>query len=141
MKLVNTVIVSAILAMGLAGNATAAPQHTLSDKSAKKIVVIKAAPNRVSNKVVVIKAAPNRVSNKVVVKRVANKALSKKVAKRVVKRVIKKAATKVYRVRPGDTLNRIAARNRVSVDKLIRLNGLWGKKASNLKVGAVIRLS
>ncbi|PWQ93260.1 LysM peptidoglycan-binding domain-containing protein [Leucothrix pacifica] len=87
MKTVNTVVISALLAVGLAGNAMAAPNHHGEDK------------------------------------------------------VVKKAPAKVYRVRPGDNLYRIAARNHVSVDKLIKINGLWGKKASNLKVGMVLRLA
>ena len=136
MKTVSTVIVSALLAIGLAGNAMAAPGHQSHDKDhkvVKKVFVNKAAPRQANKRVVTKKAAPARVVKRAPVKRVA--------AKRVVKRVVKKAPARVYRVRPGDTLYRIAARNRVSVNKLIKINGLWGKKANNLRVGMVLRLA
>ena len=133
MKAVNTVVISALLAVGLAGNAMAAPNHHSNDKGAKKVFVNKTASKHANKRVVTKKAAPARVVKRTVVKKAAPKKVSK--------RVVKKAPAKVYRVRPGDTLYRIAARNHVSVDKLIKINGLWGKKASNLKVGMVLRLA
>lgn len=133
MKTVNTVVISALLAVGLAGNAVAAPNHHGEDKVVKKVFVNKTPSKHANKRVVTKKAAPARVVKRTVVKKAAPKKVSK--------RVVKKAAAKVYRVRPGDTLYRIAARNHVSVDKLIKINGLWGKKASNLKVGMVLRLA
>ena len=138
MKTVNTVVISALLAVGLAGNAMAAPSHHGEDKVVKKVFVNKAAPKHANKRVTTKKAAPARVVKHTVVKR---NVVKKAAPKKVTKRVVKKAPAKVYRVRPGDTLYRIAARNHVSVDKLIKTNGLWGKKASNLKVGMVLRLA
>ena len=43
-----------------------------------------------------------------------------------------------YRIRRGDSLGKIAARNGVSVKQLCRLNGL--KTTSKLQIGQVIRL-
>lgn len=132
MKTVNTVVVSALLAVGLAGNAMAAPNHS-NDRHVKKVYVNKAASKHAPKRVVTKRAAPVKVVKRQIVKKAA--------PKRVVKRVVKKAPPRVYRVRPGDTLYRIAARNHVSVSKLIKINGLWGNKANNLRVGMVLRLA
>ena len=90
-----------------------------------------------------MKQASKKATKKVAVKKVAQKrVVQKKVAqKQVTKRVVKKQRAKNYRVRSGDTLSRIAARNGTSVKQLIKLNGLWGKKANNLRVGMKIRVS
>ncbi len=46
-----------------------------------------------------------------------------------------------YRVRPGDTLSRIAVKTGVSVHKLVRLNKLYGARKNHLEVGQKLRLS
>ncbi|RVU85895.1 LysM peptidoglycan-binding domain-containing protein [Leucothrix sargassi] len=117
MKIVNAVVISTLLSVGLAGNALAAPKGERHGHGAKKVVVVK---------------QPARKAHRHVVK--------KRPAKRVVKRVIKRAPANVYRIRPGDTLYTIAARNRISVSKLIKLNNLWGHRSNNLRVGMTIRL-
>lgn len=127
MKIVNTVVVSALLAIGLAGNAAAAPSEHHSKRGAIKLYKVQ----KVSN----------HAAKKITIKKAVKQAVKRSVHKAVVKRVAKKSYSKVYRVRPGDTLYRIAARNHTSVGKLVKLNQLWGKKASNLRVGMVIRLS
>ena len=124
MKTVNTVIVGALLAIGLAGNAAAAPGHHGHGHGAKKIVVVKAAPKRAAKKVIFKKVAQKKI-----------------IQKKVLKRIAKKLRAKTYRVRSGDTLSRIAARNYTSVRQLIKLNGLWGNKANHLRIGMKIRLS
>lgn len=50
-----------------------------------------------------------------------------------------KGGVKYHRVRSGDTLSHIAARYKVSVNTLCRLNGI--KKTSTLRIGQSIRLS
>ena len=131
MSTLNTAIVTAFLAIGLAGNAMAAPNNHSSERNnkiVKKVVVKKNAPKQI----VVKKAAPKKA--------VVRKAAPKKVV--VVKQAPKKSyKAKTYRVRSGDTLSKIAARNRVSVNQLIKLNKLWGNKANQLRVGMSIRLS
>ena len=52
----------------------------------------------------------------------------------------KQASHSNYRVQTGDTLYRIAQRNNIPVQTLVQLNGLFGSKATNLSIGAVIRL-
>ena len=121
MKLLNTAIITTLLTAGLAANALAAPnQHGQKNdkKATQKVVVIKQAPKKVT-----VKKAPQRV------------------VKKVVQQAPKRVVSKSYKVRPGDTLSKIAARNRTSVNNLIKINKLWGNKANNLKVGMVIRLS
>ncbi len=49
-----------------------------------------------------------------------------------------KSSSKTYRIRRGDSLSKIAARNGVTVKQLCRLNGL--KTTSKLKIGQKIRL-
>lgn len=49
-----------------------------------------------------------------------------------------KSNGKTYRIRKGDSLSKIAARNGVTVKQLCRLNGL--KTTSKLQIGQVIRL-
>ena len=141
MKTLNTAIVTALLAMGLAGNAMAAPGHQSSDRDNKivmKVTTHKAAPSHHIAKKVVKKVTPQRSAHKTVVKR----APAKKVVKRVVsKQHNKKVAKRVYRVRPGDTLYSIGKRNHVSVNQLVKINKLWGNKANNLRVGMVLRLA
>ena len=95
MKILNTVIATSILALGLAGttmaaqNNPAAKQQQASQSSAKKQV------------------------------------------------------QKTYTVRKGDTLQSIAKKYKVTVQKLTELNKtkLSGKKANNLQVGTVLRIS
>lgn len=64
-----------------------------------------------------------------------NKAYSSKSSKSKDKSTYK---SKTYRVKKGDTLGRIAARNGVSLSTLCRLNGL--KSSSILRVGQKLRL-
>lgn len=128
MKTLSTVVVGTLLAIGLAGNAAAAPSQHVQGHGAKKVVMVK--------------AASKKAAKKFVVKSVAQKKVVKKFApKKVVKKIVKKSRTKTYRVRSGDTLSRIAARNHTSVKQLIKLNGLWGNKANNLYVGMKIRIA
>jgi LysM repeat protein len=47
-------------------------------------------------------------------------------------------APKYYKVRKGDTLSRIATQHRVSLSRLLALNGL--KKTSTLVIGKTLRL-
>lgn len=71
----------------------------------------------------------------------------------VVKKVVKKYSSKsrydrhyfqqhrvIYRVRPGDTLSKIAAKTGVSLHRLVKLNKLYGNKKNRLLVGQVLRL-
>ena len=142
MKTLNTAIVTALLAMGLAGNAMAAPGHHSSDRDNKivmKVSTHKAAPNRHAAKKVVKRATPQRSAHKAVVKRAPAKRVVKHVASK--KHNNKTVSKRVYRVRSGDTLYSIAKRNHVSVNQLVKINKLWGHKASNLRVGMVLRLA
>ena len=110
MKILSAAIVTTVLALSLAGTATAAPSKAELKKQPTKHVVVK---------------------------KVVKKAPVKQIVKKVVK---KKVVQRNYRVKAGDTLSRIAKRNNTSVQKLSKLNNLWGKKASNLRIGMVIRL-
>ena len=128
MKILNAAIVTTILALGLAGNSMAAPSHSDSYKSKQQKAQTK-------------HQKAKKPSKKIVVKKVVKKAASKYFVKVAAKPVAKKKVTqRSYRVKPGDTLSRIAQRNHTSVQKLIKLNNLWGKKANNLRVGMVIRI-
>ncbi|WP_022953392.1 LysM peptidoglycan-binding domain-containing protein [Leucothrix mucor] len=121
MKTLNTAIVTALLAMGLAGNAMANNHGSDKDhKVVKKVVV-----QKVVKQVVVKKAAPKKMVKQVVVKKAPPK----------------KVIAKTYHVRAGDTLSKISARTHVPVNSLIKLNKLWGNKANQLRVGTVLRLS
>ena len=131
MKIFNAAIVTTVLALGLAGNSMAAPINA-------DMLKMKQASQGKHQPV-------KQATKKIVVKKQVKKVVKAPV-KRVVKVVTKKAPTKQaskrsYRVRSGDTLYRIAARNNVSVQKLIKLNSLWGKKATNLRIGMVLRLA
>ena len=64
-----------------------------------------------------------------------------KISKVVVKSAGHKNVKKTYRVTRGDTLYRIAAKTKVPVAKLMKLNNLTKKQANKLKVGSIIRLS
>ena len=119
MKTLSTVVAGTLLAIGLASNAAASPGHQVYGHGAKKVVIVKAAPKKVVKKVVVQKAAQ----------------------KKVIKKFAKKVHVKTYNVRRGDTLRSIAARHRISVKYLMKVNGLWGKKANNLRTGMKIRVS
>lgn len=99
MKTVSTMAITALLSIGLAGNALAAGGHKAPTQG------------KGANKVTVVKQAP------------------------------KKQVKKTYKVRKGDTLYRIAAKNKTSVTKLMRLNNLTPKKAKHLKVGMVLRVA
>ena len=46
----------------------------------------------------------------------------------------------IYRVRPGDSLNKIAYKTGVSVQRLVKLNKLYGNKKNRLLVGQVLHL-
>ena len=128
MKILNAAIVTTVLALGLAGNSMAAPSH------ADKLKMQKAA--QIKNQKV------KQPAKKIIVQKKAQKQVVKRVVKVVTKKApIKKVVKRSYRVRAGDTLSRIAARNHVSVQKLVKLNQLWGNKANNLRVGMVIRLA
>lgn len=105
MKIVNTVVVSALLAIGLAGNAAAAPSEHNSKRGAIKLYEVQKMSKHTAKKIAVkkaVKQSVKRSAHKAAVKRVVSKKFAKKVAK--------KSYSKVYRVRPGDTLYRIAAR-------------------------------
>lgn len=99
MKLLNTIALSTLLSIGLAGNAMAAQGHDVKGQG---------------------KAAISKVA---------------------VKSANHKNIQKTYRVTRGDTLYSIAAKTKVPVSKLMKLNNLTKKKANNLKVGTIIRLS
>jgi len=128
MKIISAVIATAALSLGLAGNSMAAPGHA--DNSRLK-------QHSAQNKHHSVK----KPSKKVVVQKRVQKAPVKRVVRAVTKRAPnKRIAPRSYRVRPGDTLHRIAARNHISLQKLIKLNNLWGHRANNLHIGMVIRL-
>ncbi|PWQ97561.1 LysM peptidoglycan-binding domain-containing protein [Leucothrix arctica] len=128
MKILNAAIVTTVLALGLAGNSMAAPSH------ADTLKMQKSAQSKHQK--------AKQPAKKIIVQKKAQKQVVKRVVKVVSKRApVKKVANRSYRVRPGDTLSRIAARNHVSVQKLVKLNQLWGKKANNLRVGMFIRLA
>ena len=128
MKIFSAAIVTTVLALGLAGNSMAAPGHN-NDNRLKQY----SSQNK--------HQSAKKPSKKVVVQKRVHKAPVKRIVRAVTKRAPnKKVSNRSYRVRPGDTLNRIAARNHVSLQKLIKLNNLWGKRANNLRVGMVIRL-
>ena len=63
---------------------------------------------------------------------------------RVVKRNTKKKVTskkaRYYRVKRGDTLTRIAAKNGVRFSTIVRLNRLYGSKKNRINVGQRLRL-
>ncbi len=131
MKTINTAIITAILALGFAGTSVAAPSH--SDRNNLKL--------HLQQKQKVMKHAGKRV----VVQKQTKRAPAKRVVKRVVKQAIFKKVKqqskyRTYRVQPGDTLARIAKRNRVSLNQLIKINKLWGNRANRLHVGMIIRL-
>lgn len=48
--------------------------------------------------------------------------------------------SKTYRVRSGDTLTQISKKTGVSVNKLVRLNRLYGSKKNRLEIGQRLRL-
>ena len=131
MKILNAAIVTTVLALGLAGNSMAAPSHSDSYKLKQYQAQTKHQKTKKPSKKVVVKVI------KKAVKKAPNKRFVKVVSKKVSK---KKVAQRSYRVKPGDTLSRIAKRNHTSVQKLIRLNNLWGNKANNLSVGMKIRI-
>ena len=56
------------------------------------------------------------------------------------KRTTRKTYASSYRVRSGDTLTKIAAKFKVSVDRLARLNNLRGAKKNHIEVGQRLRL-
>ena len=134
MKTLNTAIITAILALGFAGTSMAAPGHSdnykLKQYSHQKQKVVKH-----SGKRAVVQKHVKRAPAKRVVKRIAKQVIYKKV-----KQMAKPSKSRSYRVKPGDTLARIAKRNRVSLNHLIRVNKLWGHKANHLRVGMIIRL-
>ncbi|WP_022954601.1 LysM peptidoglycan-binding domain-containing protein [Leucothrix mucor] len=142
MKMLTTSVLTAIMAIGLAGNAAAAPKHEDS-------MVIKKSHVQTGNhhQKAVKRVATKQVSQKPakrVVKRVVKQPVKHVAAKRVVKRVVKQQPRKVvkvrtHRVRTGDTLYRIATRYGISVNKLMHLNNL--RNANHLKIGMNIRLS
>jgi len=160
MKTLSTAIVTALLALGVSGNAAAhqdtfsiqqmtfqndhqASHQVRSHRHDRKKVVKRVAKRKV------YKAPSKRIAKKKSYKAQSKRYSKKKVyrtSKRVKRFINKRAKTRyiskrVYRVRPGDTLSRIAARKNISLQKLIRINRLWGDKANKLSIGMVIRLA
>ena len=140
MKILNTVIVTSVLAFGLAGNSMAAPSQV----QLLKIQQQTAQANKQAAQQRAAQIQRQAAQQKVVqARQQAIKAQQLQAAKKrvVVQKVpSKQVAQSNYRVATGDTLYRIAQRNNVSVETLVKLNGLWGSKASNLSIGAIIRL-
>ncbi len=140
MKILNTVIVTSVLALGLAGNSMAAPSQV----QLLKIQQQTAQANKQAAQQRAAQIQRQAAQQKVVqARQQAIKAQQLQAAKKrvVVQKVpSKQVAQSNYRVATGDTLYRIAQRNNVSVETLVKLNGLWGSKASNLSIGAIIRL-
>ena len=140
MKILNTVIVTSVLALGLAGNSIAAPSQV----QLLKIQQQTAQANKQAAQQRAVQIQRQAAQQKVVqARQQAIKAQQLQAAKKrvVVQKVpSKQVAQSNYRVATGDTLYRIAQRNNVSVETLVKLNGLWGSKASNLSIGAIIRL-
>ena len=140
MKILNTVIVTSVLALGLAGNSMAAPSQV----QLLKIQQQTAQANKQAAQQRAAQIQRQAAQQKVVqARQQAIKAQQLQAAKKrvVVQKVPSKQVAKSnYRVATGDTLYRIAQRNNVSVETLVKLNGLWGSKASNLSIGAIIRL-
>jgi len=67
-------------------------------------------------------------------KRAARKLRAKRAEQKRLKR------TKTYRVRRGDTLNKIARKTGVSVSRLTRLNRLHGARKNHIEVGQRLRI-
>jgi len=151
MKTINTAIVTALLAMGIAGNATASPRQSDTivlkqmsyqggHKAAKKVTTYKRGQQKRVVKRIAKKRSYKESSNRLSRKQTYTK--TKRLKRFVNKRANNKHLSKrTYRVRSGDTLTRIAARNHVSLQKLIKINKLWGNKANNLHIGMIIRLA
>ena len=97
------------------------------------------------------------------IKRVTKPAIKPEIKKAVVKQVKKKSQkrakraerkqrntraqqarmlkrSKFYRIRRGDTLYRISVKSGISLNRLVRLNKLYGKKKHNIQAGQTIRL-
>lgn len=70
---------------------------------------------------------------------VAKKPVLKPAAKPAAKKVVDKPAPKVYTVKSGDTLGKIARANKTTVSALQKLNGI--KNANQIRVGQKIKLS
>lgn len=123
MKMLTTSVLTAIMAIGLAGNAMAAPKH-------EDTVAIKKVTAQTSHQHKNVKQVSQKPTKKIV-KHVATKRVVKQQPKKVVK-------VRTHRVRSGDTLYRIATRYGISLNKLMKLNNL--RNANHLKVGMTIRL-
>ena len=135
MKILSTVIVTATLAFGLVANSVAAPGHSNNGYWKQAQQHKKHQNKHRAHKV------PKRV--------VKHKRVHKAPAKRIVKKIIKQqiightnhALRHVYRVRPGDTLARIAARNHISLQRLLKINNIrGGHRAHRLRPGQHIRI-
>jgi len=129
MKNRNVFIALSMVLATLSMNAAAQTPQTIRDyenetspKKVQKTTVVVKKP-KVTTVRTTTKVKPHAHSQKTVV---------------VVKKTTPRQRT--YRVRAGDTLSHIAARNKVTVQYLINLNKLWGKKAHFLNIGAVIKL-
>ncbi|PWQ97567.1 LysM peptidoglycan-binding domain-containing protein [Leucothrix arctica] len=152
MKILNTVIVTSVLALGLAGNSMAAPsqvqllkiqqQTAQANKQAAQQRAAQIQRQAAQQKVVQARQQAIKAQQLQAAKQKAAQAQQQAAKKRVVVQKVpsKQVAQSNYRVATGDTLYRIAQRNNVSVETLVKLNGLWGSKASNLSIGAIIRL-
>ncbi len=66
------------------------------------------------------------------------KPAAKPASKPVTAKPVAKAATKSHKVVSGDTLSKIAAKNKTTVDALVKLNKL--KSANQISVGQIIKL-
>ncbi|RVU86630.1 LysM peptidoglycan-binding domain-containing protein [Leucothrix sargassi] len=165
MKILNTAIVTSLLALGLAGNSMAAPnkaelylmqqkaaqqqqQQRQAKQQALRVQQQRAAQARQqAAKQKALQAQRQAAQQRAI--QAKQKALqARQQAARIQQnKVVNKRVAKTqtshrnYRVQNGDTLYRIAQRNNIPVQTLVKLNNLWGSKATNLSIGAVIRLN
>lgn len=140
MRKLNALLLTSALMAGLSMHAMAAPTV------AEERVVEESAHNKQPTKQLVSKQRNNKkVNTKVIVRtQVARPAPQRQVQKPVShkhKQTAKRyTAANTHRVRAGDTLSHIAARYRVTVRELMRLNKLTAHHANHLNIGLVIKL-
>lgn len=143
MKSIKPVILTLFTALAVSGTSItlADTATTISSDGFLELTVEEAPAAKIAVKKTVQKAKPqsaraNRAERK---KRAQQRKLRQQRAAK--KRAAeKRARARFYRVRSGDTLTKIAAKKGVSVNKLVRLNRLYGSKKNHIEVGMRLRL-